>query len=73
MKKEVVALFLVLILLPVVLATPIDDEINRLTYYAEEYETGNIDYVKLMMYISSAREGLNGVLGATGKEMGGIV
>ncbi|MBU2406409.1 MAG: hypothetical protein KKA26_00285, partial [Nanoarchaeota archaeon] len=76
-KRGVLSLFLILILLatiiPFALASSVDSEIKKITHYAEEYETGNIDYVRLMLHFSSAREGLNEVLGATGKEMGGIV
>ena len=79
MKKKAVSLFLILSLflitfvIPFVLATSVDSEIKKITHYAEEYETGNIDYVKLKLYMSSAREGLNELLGATGKEIGGVV
>ncbi|MBU4308402.1 MAG: hypothetical protein KJ566_01255, partial [Nanoarchaeota archaeon] len=77
-EKRLRFLFLVLVLLvslflPSVLAGSVDSEIQKITHYAEEYETGNINYVKLMLYVSSAREGLNEILGATGKEMGGVV
>jgi hypothetical protein len=73
MRKGVVILILVLLLLPTILASSIDSEINRLTHYAEEYETGNIDYVQLLVYMSSVREKLNEILGATGKYHGGIL
>jgi len=44
------------------------DGVQKLTHYAEEYETGNIDYVQLLVYISSVREDLNEGLGAVGKD-----
>jgi hypothetical protein len=51
----------------------VDSEIKKVTYQAQEYETGNINYPKLLIYISEAREGLNGILGATEKNLGGVV
>ncbi|MFH0711636.1 MAG: hypothetical protein V1889_00760 [archaeon] len=50
-----------------------ESEIKKVTHYAEEYETGNIDYVKLLVYISASRQNLNEILGATGMEMGGVL
>ena len=74
MKKCVVMFFLLsLFFLPTVLAGSIDDELQRVTYYAEEYEIGNINYVQLMVYLSSVREGLNEELGAVEKHEGGIL
>jgi len=74
MKKRVVLfLLLALFLFPTILAGSPDAEIQKLTHYAEEYEIGNIDYVKLLVYISSVRESLNEELGATHKYMGGVV
>lgn len=54
-------------------ADSVDDEFKKLAYYAGEYETGNIDYVQFLVYTSSIRGKMNEVLGATGKEMGGIL
>ncbi len=54
-------------------ATSVDDEFKKLAYYAGEYETGNIDYVKLLTYTSSIRGKMNEILGASGREMGGIL
>ena len=51
----------------------IDSEFKRLAYYAGEYETGNINYVQLLVYTSSIKGKMSEVLGATGKEMGGIL
>ncbi|MFH1608093.1 MAG: hypothetical protein ABIA78_03085 [archaeon] len=73
MKKIGVMLVCLILFLPVLLASSVDDEIQKITHYAEEYETGNIDYIKLMLYMSSAREGLNEVLGAKSKQFGGVV
>lgn len=46
---------------------------QKITHYAEEYETGNIDYTKLLVYLSSARQNLNSLLGASNEEYGGIL
>jgi len=62
----------IILLLPLVFAS-VDDEIKKLTYYAEEYETGNINYVQLITYTSSIRENLNEILGAESKQDGGIL
>ena len=73
MKKRVVLfLLLALFLFPTILAGSPDAEIQKLTHYAEEYEIGNIDYVKLLVYISSVRESLNEELGATHNIWGGL-
>ncbi len=73
-KRGITVLTLVLLLsLFSVSATSIDSEIQKLTNYAQEYETGNINYVQFLVYSSAVREKMNEVLGATGKEMGGHV
>ena len=59
--------------LSLVSAGEVDDEIKKLTHYAEGYETGNIDYVQLMVYSSSVREKLNEMLGVVSKEEGGLL
>jgi hypothetical protein len=66
----IIALFL-LIVLPTISAT-VDSEIQKITHYAEEYETGNVNYAQFLTYLSSARENLNEMLGAVDYE-GGIL
>lgn len=74
MKKSLVIFFLSLIFfIPFILSASVDSEIQKLTYYAEEYETGNINYVQLRVYLSSVKENLNEILGARGKENDGIL
>ncbi|MDP3026805.1 MAG: hypothetical protein Q8N63_03785 [Nanoarchaeota archaeon] len=75
MKKLVVGLALIVFLIGSVLAvsTSADSEIKSITHYAEEYEIGNIDYVKLLVYISASRQSLNEILGATNQQMGGVL
>ena len=65
----IVVLFILLV--PFILGD-IDDEIKKLAHYAEEYETGNIDYIRLILYTSSVREKLNEDFGAISREQGGI-
>jgi len=79
MKKKVfiilINLILSLFLISSVLAVSnsADSEIKSITHYAEEYEIGNIDYVKLLVYISASRQNLNEILGATEQQMGGVL
>ncbi len=54
-------------------ASSVEDEIQRVTYYAEEYETGNIDYVQLQLYLSSVRQNLNEILGVIDRNEGGLL
>src|SRR3989344_7630888 len=72
MKKYFVFLITVF-LLAFISASSVDQEINRITHYAEEYETGNIDYLQLQLYLSSVRQDLNEILGVTSREEGGLL
>lgn len=51
----------------------VDDEFKKFANYATEYETGNINYIQLLVYSSVVREEINSLTGATNKEMGGIL
>ena len=74
MKRRWLILFFTAILLfPFISSASIDSELQKMTHYAEEYETGNIDYVQFRVYLSSARESINEILGARGKHEGGIL
>ncbi|MEK6863007.1 MAG: hypothetical protein AABW57_02500, partial [Nanoarchaeota archaeon] len=79
MEKRVVSfvilimLFLFSISIVLAVSNSADSEIKSITYYAEEYEIGNIDYVKLLVYISASRQNLNEILGATNQQMGGVL
>jgi hypothetical protein len=73
MKKRVIlGLFLIFFLFPLVSAS-LSDEIQKITHHAEEYETGNINYVQLLVYTSAVRESINEILGSTEREFGGIL
>lgn len=50
----------------------LEEEIKKLTHYAEEYETGNINYAGLLLYVSATRENLNEILGAKSRFEGGL-
>jgi len=74
----VIIFILLLLVFPLILASSdssktVDSQIQKITHYAKEYEIGNVDYIQLMIHISSAREGLNEILGVTNKQMGGVV
>lgn len=68
-----VTLLLVITLSSSAASDSIDTEIKKVTNYAEDYETGNINYAKLSVYISASREKLNEALGAVGREEGGLL
>ena len=65
MKREVLVLLFFLILVPIALAQSIENPIQKITYHAEEYETGNIDYPQLVVQIASSREEISKIMGAT--------
>ncbi len=74
MKRGVLILaFAFILFLPIISSSSIDSEIQKITSYAEDYETGNINYVQLLVYTSSVREKMNNILGASEKEFGGIL
>ncbi|MDP3966570.1 MAG: hypothetical protein Q8Q04_03500 [archaeon] len=83
MKKLVIFVFLLLatflLFLPFISSTSsassgsFEDEIKKVTYYAEEYETGNIDYPRLVIYLGTQREKINEKLGAARTNEGDIL
>ncbi len=81
MKEERGVLLFLSVLFPILLSVSvisaasgsINSEMQKITYYAEEYETGNINYVQFMVYLSSVRENLNEILGATERQEGGLL
>ena len=75
MKKEAaVLLFLIgLLSFSFTSATSVNDEIRVLTNYAEDYETGNINYAQLVVYLSSVRERLNELMGSFSSKEGGLL
>ncbi len=73
MKKIVICCFIFLLgVLSFADSFPVDDEIKKLTKYAEDYESGSINYAQLVVYISSVRQNLNEELGAVSMEEGGL-
>ncbi|MFH1307670.1 MAG: hypothetical protein ABIH72_02355 [archaeon] len=75
MKKRGLVVFFLFIFLAcsLVSAASIDIEIQKLVSYAQDYESGNIDYVQFVIYSSYVRQKMNEVLGATNQEMGGVL
>ena len=71
MQKEVLLVFLLLLLVPVSSAS-INDELQKITNYAEDFEAGNINYAQLVLYSSASKERINEELGSS-SEFGGIV
>lgn len=72
-KGVILAVLFIILFSSSVYAASIDAEIKKITNYAEDYETGNINYVQFLVYSSAVREKMNEILGATGREMGGIL
>lgn len=71
MKNTVIVLMafiLTFITLTFTLAQSFEAPIQEITHYAEEYETGNINYAQLVVHLTSSREELAEVMGA--KAMG---
>jgi len=73
MHKRGALLILLVLSLCTASASTISEEMQRLTHYAEEYETGNVNYLQLMVHISAVKEGLNELMGVKSKEEGGIL
>ncbi|MFH1290326.1 MAG: hypothetical protein ABIH92_02865 [Nanoarchaeota archaeon] len=76
MKKGLLGLVLVLVFcfsLVTAAESSVENEIKKITHYAEEYETGNINYVQLLVYSSAVRERLNEELGVVSREEGGLL
>ena len=76
MEKRLFVLVIFLILFSIFLisisAQSVESGIKELTHYAEEYETGNIDYTKLIVYSSSVRKQMEEIAGVVDKNEGGI-
>ncbi|MCK4997816.1 hypothetical protein KAS08_05945 [Candidatus Pacearchaeota archaeon] len=72
--KKIGVLFLFSILFVFsVSAGSIDEEFQKLTHYAEEYEIGNINYPQLIVGIASARGKLSEMFGAVNMFEGGLL
>ncbi len=72
-KRFEIIVFILLISLPFILSQSVDSELKKLTHYAEDYEAGNIDYARLLIYSSNVRESLNEILGVVNRDEGGIL
>jgi hypothetical protein len=69
----IILIFNLFLISSVFAVSGVDSEMQKITHYAKDFEIGNINYVKLLVYISESRQNLNEILGATEKEMGGIL
>jgi hypothetical protein len=73
MKKEVKQLLILLVLftLPLVASSTFSDDFksqtNRVASYANDYETGNINYAQLLVYTNAVEDDANSLLRATDK------
>ncbi|MBT4376487.1 hypothetical protein HOD29_03870 [archaeon] len=72
-KRGVILVIFLLFLIPFISAGSIDSEIQKVTHYAEEYETNNINYAQLLVYLSAARQNLNELVGVFDHDEGGVV
>lgn len=54
-------------------SSSVEQEIQRMTYYAQEYEIGNINYAQFSVYLGSVRESLSLALGAKESNEGSIL
>ncbi len=79
MRKSIFLLMLLLLFLPAEASSgdlkldEIEDKINSIVHYAEEYEVGNINYFQLNVYGHKIRSDLNLLLGGgIGNEWGRI-
>lgn len=69
----VIVSFFYLLNISVASAQTVESEIKQLTYYAEEYETNNINYAQLVVYAGTIKESLNEIAGVVDKHEGGIL
>ena len=69
----IIAIFIVLSFISAQEVDSVESEIKKLTHYAEEYETGNIDYVQLVIYSGTVRERLQDIVGVIDTREGGIL
>jgi hypothetical protein len=69
----VILIVSLLLIIPGITADSVNDEVRKLAHYAEEYETGNIDYPKLLVYAGGIRQKLNEILGVVDQREGGLL
>ncbi len=62
--KKYLLLLAILLLIPLVSAESVDEEISKLVSYAEQYEMGNLNYLELQIYSSLQRSKVNSLLGS---------
>jgi hypothetical protein len=62
-RNYFLVLGILIVIFPVVSADSVDQEIDELLFYAEQYELGNINYLELTLYSSLTRSRVNSLLG----------
>ena len=74
MQKRVILASISLVLIVLVsssfaiAANSVEQEIQRLAHYAQEYEIGNINYAQFSVYLASVQEHLNEAMGASQRD-----
>jgi len=61
--KKLLTILLILLVIPSVVAQTVEEEIDSIVNYAEQYEMGNIDYFELSVHSSIIRSNINELLG----------
>ncbi len=61
--KKLLTILLILLVIPSVAGQTVEEEIDDLVNYAEQYEMGNIDYFELSVHSSIIRSNINELLG----------
>ncbi|MDP3882267.1 MAG: hypothetical protein Q8Q31_05310 [Nanoarchaeota archaeon] len=80
MKRGFILLLFIFLVFLISFSSPVfavsgnvEDEIKKIVHYAQEYETGNIKFVELLLYESASRQKLNEILGVVSREEGGLL
>lgn len=72
MKKRIIlTVLLTVFFLNFVLATPVDDfenELRQSVYYAQQFESSNLNYAQFIYSLSSSKENINSILLEVGKD-----
>src|SRR3989338_6779392 len=63
-KINILLILLSIILLPLVSAQTVDEEVSKIISSAEQYEMGNLDYLELLIQASLTRDEVNELLGS---------
>ncbi len=64
MKKVLLLVLFIVLVASSVLAASFDEEMQKTSSYAQDYETGNINYIQLLLQTSAASKRMNEALGS---------